>query len=118
MTENTCECSEDFGPCEAHKVIVSQRVGSSNRSADELVHVYLLDAREAGAEYSEWGKGVLNALAVSTAWEGSWFANELIADEAASLRDQVESDLGTLGILTDWDDGFIMYRLNGGPLAD
>lgn len=44
MTTDVCECSEEYGPCEAHSEVLAQRDGASTRTADELLAVFIGDA--------------------------------------------------------------------------
>lgn len=126
-----CECSEDFGPCSFHSEEIAQRVGSSNRSADELCAVFLSDAadalEDAGAEFpTEWAD--IRALVDdSESWEGSWLRSDLMVPNASegysasdALRDAVsaaEEALGAIGLVTYWDDGYRILRITGGGLA-
>lgn len=127
-----CDCSEDFGPCSSHSEEIAQRVGSGNRSADELCAVFLSEAAvaltDAGAEFpTEWAD--IRALVDdSESWEGSWLRADLTVPNASegysasdALRDAVsaaEEALGAIGLVTYWDDGYRILRITGGRLAE
>jgi hypothetical protein len=103
-----CECSDEYGPCEAHGTVLAQRVGASSRSADELTRVYLEDARDIdGAILSPYGVGVLARVSDPAAWEGSWLADPALADELRDVAWQVEA---ALDAWTVWDDGYVIVR--------
>lgn len=126
-----CDCSEDGGACATHSETIAQRVGSSNRSADELCAVFLDDAADAlaaaGSAFpTEWDD--VRALADnSESWEGSWLRTDLTVPNASegysasdALRDAVsaaEHALGAIGLTVEWDDGYVIMRVTGGPLA-
>lgn len=115
-----CECSDEFGPCEKHGEILAQRVGSSNRSADELCAVYLDDALGIDpACLSAYGLDVKARVDAAMSALGpfeSWLDDVDLAQELRDLVWQVESYLSPL--LTIWDDGYVIVRITGGPLSD
>ena len=117
----TCDCSPDDGPCEAHMETVVMRMGSAAYSADELCVRFIHDAVSIGAELSATGAATLRELDDESAWEGSWLRDPELADAMRDLTWQLESDIATLDdgpFHVTWDDGFVIYKLTGGPLAD
>jgi hypothetical protein len=137
MTE--CECSEDYGPCEDHCEVMAQRAGASTYTADELAAVFLGDV---AALFEYYGRPVPTGDHYETAaiyWEatyhdGGWapdsgavalspvvFARWSDGDLSQWLSDAItgaESDLADLGLSVFWDDGYVISRLIGGPLAE
>lgn len=130
-----CDCSEDYGPCATHSEEIAQRVGSSNRSADELCAVFVSDAlaalQDAGYDFPRADWEDIDALRAMldkpSSWDGSWLDSEKIwrddygvslADAMRDICDRTLTDaLGTVGLSVSWDDGYRIYRLTGGPLA-
>lgn len=125
MTDHDCGCDEEFGcdeeygPCENHMIQLAQRVGSSNRSADELCAVYLDDALGIDPDcLSPYGLNVKARVDAALAALGpfeSWLDDVDLGEELRDVVWQVENHLDAC---TTWDDGYIIYRLNGGPLDD
>lgn len=113
--EWACDCTDE-GPCEEHCEILAQRVGASNRSADELCVTYLYDALSIDPDVlSPYGRDVLRAADADLQASGpftSWLEDPDLADELRDVVHQVESDLG---LWTIWDDGYVILRLTGGP---
>jgi hypothetical protein len=122
-TATTCDCTEDYGPCEDHATTVIQREGASTRTADELAVIYCDDA--AGL-LEDIGGTVLDTdhELIRDAWElleaerrmgVAWFpesdAGEML-DEVLRLGDALMSDLFALGYATTWDDGYIVSRVH------
>jgi hypothetical protein len=139
----SCGCFDNYGeesPCEAHSIILAQREGASTRTSDELALVWIGDA------CAIIGADALSAtgrITVDTAWRmlrdndsGTgclWYPDsddahpddptaEEIRDDIRSLSNELEELLLTLDdgpVLTDWDDGYLMYRISGdSPLRD
>lgn len=130
----TCDCSEDYGPCEDHAEVLAQREGASTRTADDLVYVFLADVLAIG-EARGWIApnmlGKINADRLRTA-EHHWSDDDLWDDNYGVrwLKDQddrdalyddqmmAESLLGDLGLSAWWEDGYVISRVTGGPLLD
>jgi len=111
-----CECGEEYGPCEEHGTVLAQREGASLRTADELLSVYLHDARSIDPEVlSPYGLDVLARADAALDGPASWLDDSELADELAGVAWQVES---ALDADTYWEDGYIIVRVTGGPLAD
>lgn len=118
MMSITCECSEEFGPCEDHGETLVVREGASLHTADELSMILIDDLVSVGAELSPWGRTERDRL--SAALEASrdnvsgtaWFADPDDADAAHSLADQLEGYVADLWIIRD--DGYRIVR----PHAD
>jgi hypothetical protein len=115
----TCECSDEYGPCEFHGETIVMREGSSSRAADDLCHEFLTDVasvlhRWPSPEFERDTLRLGNALADSG---GSWFDNPDDAEEARDLVSNGEAFLGDAGYVTYWDDGYRIIRpLPGCPL--
>lgn len=115
-----CECSEDYGPCEDHCIVLAQREGASTRTADELSYVLIMDvigASEAdGLKRSDvlspYGESVIED--VEKAWtDGSgWLDDRELADALYDVAHQVE-DASDYWIIHD--DGYVMVKVTGGP---
>lgn len=115
-----CECNEDDGPCESHMETVVMREGASMRSADELSALFVDDAVSIGAELSATGEAMQRELNDTASWEGSWLRDPDTADAMRDLTNQLESDIATLDdgpFYVRWDDGYVIYKITGGPLA-
>lgn len=115
----TCECSDEYGPCEFHGETVVMREGSASRAADDLAHTFLGDVASVLRRWpsEEFRKAELrlgNALHDSG---GSWFDDPDDADECRELCTEGESALGDAGYVTYWDDGYRIIRpLPGCPM--
>ena len=89
------------------------REGGALRTAEELACTYVSDAEDLGVNLSEWARVILDSSAVKSAL-GRWKAT----DEDMQLRfaletlvNQVEEDLGMLGIDTEWNDGYVLRKV-------
>lgn len=109
----TCECSEEYGPCEQHGNVLAQREGASSRTADELVYVYVLDCFAIlEQEPTPVAADILRR--VEEDWENQddtygvlWIQDEELEDELRDLAHQMES---TIGAWTYWEDGFVIVE--------
>ena len=122
MENNTCECSEEYGPCELHAETLVVREGASLHTADELLAIFIRDAVDLGAELSPYGKDVLSrvwsALSANESMGVAWLEDESLQDELATVSSQLETTLYTLGFSVYWEDGYRIVKITGGPLAD
>lgn len=127
MTEFDCDCSEEYGPCEKHSALIVVREGASLRTADELLSVFIDDAVALGAELSPYGKDIVFRADAAMQAEGTnGMSNWLpetdegyeLRDALASIANQVETELDTLGYSTYWDDGFRVLKITGGPFFE
>lgn len=122
VTED-CDC-DDEGPCESHGITLVSREGAAVRTADELAHLFLLDARDLGVTLSPYGLDVLERCARDLERERrygvAWLSSPDLHDELMTVVSQVEADLATMddGGMTYWDDGYRIVRVTGGPLLD
>lgn len=124
MTD-TCDCSEEYGPCELHGETVTRREGASTRTADDLQSVFVADAVALGATLSPYGKSAIAEIDAALESERSmgvaWLPNDEtgagLADELGSLVSQMETELHTLGYSVYWEDGYRIVRVTGGPLS-
>ena len=122
-TVEDCYCTDE-GPCEQHLEMLVTREGASTRTADELLTVFVEDAMSVGVELSPWGRDVLeraNALLDANRSMGvAWLPEDDggVRDELDTLQHQVEAELSGLGLSSWWDDGYVIGRVTGGPLAD
>ena len=125
-----CDCSEEYGPCEEHGLVLAQREGASSRTADELLLVWCDDAAAIiGADaLSPWGCDLIARAWRDAVTDGDhgchWFshgdAGDALRDELMTLHSQLESSLATMDepALTFWNDGYVIVRIVGGPLAE
>lgn len=114
-----CDCSEDMGPCESHMDVVVMREGASLRSADELSALFIEDAVSVGASLSPYGEDIRRRIGETEAWEGSWLRDPDLADAMRDMTTELETDIYTVGgFHVRWDDGYVIYTVNGGPLCD
>lgn len=117
VTDWTCDCSEDFGPCELHCDVLVSREGASMRSADELSALFVDDVADLDVPVPA---DVFVTLA-SLRWDGVWLADDGTGDSADALewaRQAAEDQLGAAGLRVEWNDGYQIYRVTGGPLSD
>lgn len=128
MTE--CECSEDYGPCEDHSEVLAQREGAAVRTSDELLAVFVGDVMAILASETGRAEDLLpGGSARETAadyWRecpnGGWAPYDnretySLSKALADARDVAESLLPA-DVYAWWDDGYVIARLTGGPLAD
>jgi hypothetical protein len=125
-TEITCDCSDDYGPCEQHGTVVVQREGASLRTADDLLLLFCEDAdavlweRTGEPRISPWGRAVIaqseRALNANDPGNGCrWFSpeDERLRDDLVTLQSQLESELASLDqpINVVWEDGYVFYEV-------
>lgn len=114
MSEHTCDCSEEYGPCELHGETLCQREGASLRTADDLVMVLIDDLVGCGAELSAWGREQYDRLSAQLESDRNpisgcgWFSNPDDGEAARSLADQLESYVADLCVIRD--DGYRIVR--------
>lgn len=120
-----CDCTEEFGPCEQHSELFVSREGASLRTADELLTVFLNDAKDLGAELSPYGQDVLtraDAALMEYAKENvsfsAWLDDAELQDELATVVSQLETELYTLGYSIYWEDGYRIVKITGGPFKE
>lgn len=118
----SCDCSEDDGPCHLHSETVVSGAGASAYSADEVVRNFLTDAvallADAGKTVPDSVSEILAELDRPEVWDGSWLADADRADWARHQADHAAADaLADIGLSVDWDEGYRVYRLTGGPLV-
>jgi hypothetical protein len=115
----TCECSEEYGPCEEHGETLVVREGASTRTADESALCLIDDLVGLGAaELSPYGAVVVDqARAALDAAEGpcAWidpdqYAN--LAEELYEVANQVECNASA--VLVFHDDGYRIVRPSAG----
>jgi hypothetical protein len=101
-------CSEEYGPCEAHGEALYIREGAAVRTGDELAVVYLLDvATLTGVEIAPDVARIVESL-------DGWTADPADAD---ALQDAVDRAPLPPDVMAVWDDGYVIYRILGGPLS-
>lgn len=105
---DTCDCSEEYGPCEQHCEMLIIRDGASSHTADELSRLFIDDALSLGAELSATGTHTLAEIDEAFATDGAWIDNPDLADALRDLTFQVEQYLGDL--VVTWDDGYTIVR--------
>lgn len=122
----TCECDDEYGPCELHGTVLVQREGASTRTADESAVQYAEDAADLLDEVGGAVEGVreVDREVIAEAWEllegarrrgVAWFpeddAGEML-DTILRVGDALESDLHALGYWTFRDDGYWVVKLS------
>lgn len=120
------ECSEDYGPCEAHIEVLVMREGGNTRTADELNSVFISDAVDLGVVLSESDAADIIEIDALLA-EDHWLSNnedrwcEILID----IRDRVESSLYELyakqdeHLFVNFEDGYVIGKiLPGSPLLN
>lgn len=121
MAENNgaqCDCSEEYGPCEAHGVTLAQREGASLRTGDELGLVYIGDALSIDpSALSAYGQETYKEAAAALA-ESSWIDDADLAEALTDLTHQVEAYISDTDLQTFWEDGYRIVRITGGPLLE
>lgn len=125
----TCDCTDEYGPCEHHGETMVSREGSSLRTADELGHEFLTDAVSVLGAYPspEFESATIrlgNALAdnrstYGTAWfpDGDGNADDY-RDESEHWQNVAEAALSAAGYSVFWADGYRIVRITGGPMTD
>lgn len=114
----TCECSDEYGPCEQHGDTLVVREGASQRTGDEVTMVLISDLTEVGAALSAADKAEYERLMLAlddardSASGCAWFSDSDDADSANDLAQRVESGLSDLWVIRD--DGYRIVR----PHAD
>lgn len=118
----SCECSDEYGPCELHATTLIVREGASLHTADELSAIFLNDAVGLGAELSPYGQDVLkrvsDTLSANESMGVAWLEDGELQDELQTVSNQVETELYTLGYSVYWEDGYRIVKVTGGPLLD
>jgi hypothetical protein len=114
----SCECSDEYGPCELHGQTLVIREGASQRTADDLTLVLIDDLVSVGAELSAFGRLELERLTAAAERDRDpvsgcmWFSDPDDADAARTLADQLESYVADLCVIHD--DGYRIVK----PAAD
>lgn len=133
MPETTCDCSDEYGPCEDHSELFVMREGAAVRTADELLAVFVADATDLLAsdlcddeDRAAARRALDDANAAAAAyWEatdnaGGWAPYD--PDEPSSLAEWLSDAAyqleGCLPFSVYWDDGYRIIRTIGGPLTD
>lgn len=112
-----CGCSWEMGPCEGHAEVLVQREGAHSRTGDELIMCFIDDAMSLGAELSAFGRAIYDDACVALG-ESRWIEDDDLAEALQDLAGQVECGEMPDDSFVVWDDGFIVYKLIGGPLLD
>ncbi len=114
---STCDCSDEYGPCEEHCEVLVVREGASLRTADELALVRCDDCLEVGIyDAADPRRGDLTRLWAALALSRdstsacAWFDDPDDAQEARELTDSLESDLPE-DVRLYSDDGYQIVRL-------
>lgn len=123
----TCECDEDYGPCEAHIEVLVQREGGNTRTADELNSVFISDAVDLGVVLSA-DDAACTEIIDSLLEEDHWLPLDENDDWVVTLidiRGRVESALYELyasrdeHLFVNFEDGYVIGKiLPGSPLLD
>lgn len=120
-----CNCTEDYGPCEAHSEVLAQREGASLRTADQLLVTFVYDCLAIdpeclspnGREALRLAEDALDRDPIMGGWleDGAAGSAEDVREALADLARQLEGYFADLWIT--WEDGFVIARVIGGPLA-
>ena len=117
----TCDCSEDYGPCEHHCTVLASRDGAAMHTADELCALFIDDAAEIIRHAEDTPDSLPDVLRdaidlASEYWEenpdGGWVDDS--SDLTGSLADAaflVESWLPD-GVLAYWEDGYTIVKVS------
>ena len=121
-----CECTDDGGPCETHGETLVIREGASTRTGDALAATFVDDVtdilREEGDGIRPYDAAMWEAEGVAAAYwsacpNGEWADDPELADALGDAVRAAESALPR-GVRVDWNDGYVITRVVGGPLAD
>lgn len=110
MSPSTCECSEDYGPCELHCDTLVIREGASQRTGDEITLLKIDDLVDCGVTLSPEDEAERERL--SHALTDRWFEDADDAEAAEDLLTRVESNASDVWLISD--DGYTIVR----PHAD
>lgn len=131
----TCECSEEYGPCEDHVEVFVQREGSSTRTADDLVYVFLTDVLAIAEGWEEDKRGdnrgdttpdlaklrdAVDYWSDDDRWDDQ-MGCRWVKDRDDSIHDDMvwgEQVAADLGLSVWWEDGYVISRVTGGPLLE
>lgn len=129
MSDTTiqCACSEDYGPCEDHAEVLAQREGARTRTADELAAVFISDAADLTRNGQEPGHDDSDAYATMLRyWQecpaGGWWDGEnksgyTYSEELHDASATAEGWLADIDAMVWQEDGYVIFRITGGPLA-
>lgn len=113
-----CECSDEYGPCETHGLVVAQRDGAgARRTADELLQVFVEDAVGLGVTLTDDECAVVSHVDTELNGSQHWLDDADLSEALAELALDVEMRLPD-GLAVYWDDGYRIVQMVGGPLVD
>jgi len=113
----TCDCDDEYGPCEQHCTLLVSREGASLRTADELALVRVHDCVECGAVLSSRDTAELKRLerALAEAYDPhtgtAWFYEPADAEATFDLADRAEGSMPD-HVRLYADDGYVIVRLH------
>lgn len=115
----TCECSEEYGPCEDHGETLVVREGASTRTADESALCLIDDLVGLGAaELSPYGAVVVDQARAALddgRDRGSWIDPDHYANLAEELYEVAfQLECSASGVLVFHDDGYRIVRPSAG----
>jgi hypothetical protein len=102
----SCECSDEYGPCEQHGTVLVSREGAALRNPDEQVMQLIEDLLDVGAELSVAGREEYERLSEN------FHAGTFTSDDfggADWLATQLES---TVDHWVIYDDGYVIVSAN------
>lgn len=107
----TCDCSEEYGPCEEHcTLLVSREL--AGRGGDDLALTLIHDLIGCGAEVSPWGKDRLAQIEehyeVDPVSGIGRFEDPDIMEMVTDLSQQLESNVADLVVIQD--DGYRILK--------
>lgn len=114
MTGFSCDCSDEYGPCEQHADTLVVREGASLHTADELTLILIEDLVGCGVPLTDLERDELRFLNAQLSANTNphsgcgWFSAPDVADSARWLADRIESKANGLMVISD--DGYVIVR--------
>lgn len=114
------DCTEEYGVCERHSVVLVGREGASCRTGDELLLQFIADAIDLGVmptpeeraeiAYLESELELARNPVSGTAWLASTDDSQAASDLARELESRLPHEV-------TWNDGYVIREITGGPFA-
>ena len=116
MADNgKCDCIYDeWLPCELHMTVHVSGAGSAFYTADEMAYNFIRDAISLGYVTSADDDAFLLTIAEGLD-NNNWLDDEDAAQALNGFCNDVEN---TIDYFVHWDDGYTIFTINGGPLAE
>jgi hypothetical protein len=113
---SACDCTDEYGPCEDHGQTLAQREGASLRTAHELCALFVSEVDDIRAAEGLPPVADQTDRARLEAVEG-WLDEPDAIEWLEDITREADSSLPA-GVVSYWDDGYVIVRLMGGPLTD